>query len=222
MKQSQNCQYNYQRLIFKFKDKKYTFSFSQILIFLVASPLLSILIYLFLKLKINYWIYNLTSAQIVLILNTFFNLNSEVIISSTLNGFPSIFVPNNPFNENYAITANCIAAPVFSIVISIIIFVPSSKIILEKKEFVWRKIKALIVSIIGIYILNIFRIVFLIFFNFNGIPFEFIHESLFFLSAVVGALYFVIILKLWLPESFISIYYFYRLILKKWKIRGSF
>jgi len=63
--------------------------------------------------------------------------------------------------------------------------------------------------------MNVFRIAFLLFFNYKGVPFEFIHESLFFLSAIVGSLFTVILLKKWLPEVFISIYYLYRLISKK-------
>lgn len=56
---------------------------------------------------------------------------------------------------------------------------------------------------------------FLLFFNFKGIPFEIIHESLFFLSAVIGALFFFIVLEYWLPELFVMIYYLYRLISQK-------
>ncbi len=99
--------------------------------------------------------------------------------------------------------------------------VPSSKVGSIKKEFVWRKIKVLVISTSGIFLLNVFRIVFLLYFNFKGIPFDIIHESLFFLSAVIGALFFFILLEHWLPELFISIYYLYRLIsqkiTKKWK-----
>ena len=71
------------------------------------------------------------------------------------------------------------------------------------------------ISVIGIHLLNLIRLVFLLFFNFKGIPFNVIHESLFFLSAIIGALFVVIILKNWMPELFLSIYYMYRLVSQK-------
>jgi exosortase/archaeosortase family protein len=142
-------------------------------------------------------------------------MNSTVISYADHNTFPSISIANHPFNGNYAITTNCIAAHIFSIIISIILFIPSSKETSNKKNFIWRKIKTLTIAVGGIHLLNIFRIVFLLFFNYQGIPFEFIHESLFFLSAIIGALFIAIILKKWLPELFISIYYTYFLISQK-------
>lgn len=39
--------------------------------------------------------------------------------------------------------------------------------------------------------------------------------NLFFLSAVIGALFFFIVLEHWLPELLVSIYYLYRLIYQK-------
>ena len=212
MKESQDKLYFYQRPILHFNGKKYNFSNPQLLALILCSPLLSIFIYYFLKLRINFWVYEFTSRQIVFILNTLFNMNSLVIINPEHNVFPTIFIPNHPFNGNYSITPNCIAAHIFSILIGIIIFIPSSKDSSSNKNFMWRKIKTLIIAVGGIHLLNIFRIAFLLFFNFKGIPFEFIHESLFFLSAIVGALLVSILLKKLLPELFISIYYMYCLI----------
>lgn len=217
MKESQDKLYFYQRPILHFNGKKYNFSNLQLLALILCSPLLSIFIYYFLKLRINFWVYEFTSRQIVFILNTLFNMNSLVIINPEHNVFPTIFIPNHPFNGNYSITPNCIAAHIFSILIGIIIFIPSSKDSSSNKNFMWRKIKTLIIAVGGIHLLNIFRIAFLLFFNFKGIPFEFIHESLFFLSAIVGALLVSILLKKLLPELFISIYYMYYLISHKRK-----
>ena len=215
MKEKQNEKLYSPRLTLHLDQKAYKFSNLQILCLIIGSPLLSISIYYFLTLQINYWMYELTSIQISFFLNLFFNLNSEVIIYADHNTFPTIYIPNHPFEGNYVISTNCIAAHIFSVIIGIILFIPSSKEALDKKNFIWRKIKTLTVSVIGIYFLNIFRIVFLLFFNFKGIPFEFIHESLFFLSAVIGALFVVIILKNWLPELYISLYYLYILLSQK-------
>ncbi|MFW9947932.1 MAG: hypothetical protein ACFFDX_14000 [Candidatus Odinarchaeota archaeon] len=215
MKESQLEQRFNQELILNFDGKTYKFSITQIIILLLGTPLIALLLYFFLQLKINYWIYEFTSIQISFILNSLLGMNSQVIIDPEHNIFPSIFIPDHPFNQNYAITTNCIAAHVFSIIISLVLLIPSSQTSLSKKDFILRKVKTLFITVLGIYLMNIFRIAFLLFFNYKGVPFEFIHESLFFLSAILGSWLTVILLKKWLPEVFISIYYLYRLISKK-------
>ncbi len=212
MKEIQKEQEVPQRLTLRLNEKAYTFSNPQIIFFFAGTPILAILMYYFLNLRMNYWLYETISHQIAFILHVFFNLNAEVIISIDHATFPSIFIPNNPFDENFAITTNCFAAHIFTIMIAIVVCIPASRDSLPKKDFLWRKLKALVLGIVGIYLVNIFRIVLLIYFNFNGIPFEYIHESFYYLSAIVGALLFVLILKKWLPESFISVCYIYYLI----------
>ena len=209
MKEHQNEQFYHSRPTLHLNGKKYKFSNLQLIFFLIGAPLFSIFFYFFLRLKINYWIYEFISLQISFLLNSIFNMNSMVFFYPDHNTFPTILIPNHPFEGLFAITTNCIAAHIFCIIIGIILFIPSSKEHLSKKNFIWRKMKTLTVSILGIYILNLFRIVFLLFFNFKGIPFDVIHESLFFLSAIVGALLIVILFKNWMPELFISLYYIY-------------
>ncbi|MFX1383834.1 MAG: exosortase/archaeosortase family protein [Promethearchaeota archaeon] len=126
-----------------------------------------------------------------------------------------IFIPKHSFNENYAISGACIRAHVFIIFIAIIPFVPSSRDPSTHKDFKWRKLKILFTSVLVIHVLNGFRIVFLIFFNFKEVPFEFFHQSLFFISAIIGALLFAYLLHKWFPELLISIYYIYLLITQK-------
>lgn len=147
MKESQDILYFYQRPILHFNGKKYNFSNPQLLALILCSPLLSIFIYYFLKLRINFWVYEFTSRQIVFILNTLFNMNSLVIINPEHNIFPTIFIPNHPFNGYYSITPNCIAAHIFSILIGIILFIPSSKDSSSNQNFIWRKIKTLIITV---------------------------------------------------------------------------
>ena len=203
------------RLILHLNQQSYKFSNRQLSIFFIISPILCIFIYFFLSLRMNYWIYEFTSSFITFFLNLFFNLNAQVIAYPEHDIFPSIFIPNHPFDGSYAITVNCIAGHIFSFMIGVILLVPSSRNGSINKEFGWRKIKVLLISTFGIFLLNVFRIIFLLYFNFKGIEFEIIHESLFFLSAVIGALFFFIVLEHWLPELFISIYYLYRLVSQK-------
>jgi len=203
------------RPVLNFNGKIYKFTNFKLLTFIICAPLLSIFSYYFLKLKINLWIYELISLQLSFFLNTIFNMNTSVIFYPDHNTFPTILIPNHPFEGTYAITTNCIAAHIFAILIGLILFIPSSKELSSKKNFIFRKIKTLLISVIGIHLLNLIRLVFLLFFNFKGIPFNVIHESLFYLSAIIGALFIVILLKNWMPELFISIYYIYRLVSQK-------
>lgn len=203
--------------VLNFNGKSYKFNNFQLILFIICAPLLSIFTFYFLKLRINYWIYELISLQLSFFLNTIFNMNSSVIFYPDHNTFPTISIPNHPFEGTYAITPNCIAAHIFSILIGLVLFIPSSKESSSRKNFIWRKIKTLIVSVIGIHILNLLRILFLLFLNFKGIPFNIIHESLFYLSAIIGALFVIILLKKWMPELFISIYYMYCLVSQKIK-----
>ena len=201
-----------QKPILKLNGRSYVFSPFSIMVLIIGGPILCLFIYFFLSLRINYWLHELTAKQIVFILNSIFNLNSQVIIYPEQSIFPTIFIPNHPFNGSFSISTQCIAGHVFSIFIGIIDCVPSSKDPFNMEDFKWRKLMVLIISISVIHILNIFRIALLLFFNFNGIPFEFIHQSLFFLTAIIGALFFTFVLHKWLPEIFISIYYIYPLI----------
>ena len=196
-------------------QKNYSFSIFSILMLIVGGPLLCVLIFLFLSLRYNYWLYELTAKQIWFVLNNIFNVNSQVIIYNEEHFFPTILIPNHPFSGNFSITTECIAAHVFSIIIGLFVCVPSSEDSFTKEDFTWRKITVLIISIFTIHILNVFRVSLLLFLNFHGIPFEFIHQSLFFISAIIGALFLAFLLHKRLPEILISIYYIYPLINQK-------
>ena len=210
-----------QKPILYLNQKEYAFSPYSLILLILGGPLLCICIFFFLSLKINYWLYELTAKQIAFILNYVFNLNSQVIIYTEQNFFPTILIPNHPFSGSFSITTECIAAHVFSIFIGIIACVPSSDDKSSKEDFRWRKSKVLIISISLIHVLNIFRIALLLFFNFKGVPFEFIHQSLFFITAIIGALFFTFVLHKWLPEMFISIYYIYPLISQKRSVNSN-
>lgn len=204
-----------QKPILHLNERSYVFSNRSIFTFIIGGPSLCLIIYWFLSLRLNYWLYELNTKQVVFLLNSMFKVNSQAILSQGQNYFPVISIPNHPFIGEYTMTTECIGAHVISIFIGLIICVPASKDISAREDFKWRKAKTLVISISVIYISNIFRIVFLLYFNFMGIPFEFIHQSIYFLSAIAGALFFTYILHRWLPEIFISIYYVYPLISKQ-------
>jgi len=206
------------RPVLHLNERKYKFSNLSIIIFLVGGPLSCLIIYWFLSLRVNYWLYEINTKQIVFLLNTFFNLNAEITLTPEQDIFPMIFIPNHPYTGNFSMTTECIGAHVISIFIGLVICVPASRNELTREDFKWRKAKTVIISVSVIYISNIIRIVLLLYFNFRGIPFEFIHQSIYFLSAILGALFFTYLLHKWLPEIFISLYYLYPLISQR-KIR---
>ena len=219
MKEQKKEIIKHKKLRLNFYGKNYSFSLFSITTLILGGPILCAFIFIFLSMRINYWLYELTAKQIAFILNYIFNVNCQVIIYNEQNFFPTILIPNHPFSGNFSITTECIAAHVFSIFIGLIVCVPASEDPLSKEDFNWRKTKILIVSVSVIHILNIFRIALLLFFHFHGIPFEFIHQSLFFITAIVGALFFTFLLHKWLPEIFISIYYIYPLISQRRSVK---
>ena len=219
MKEQKKEIIKHKKPILNLNGKKYSFSLYSITSLILGGPILCAFIFIFLSMRINYWLYELTAKQIAFILNYLFNVNCQVIIYTEQNFFPTILIPNHPFSGNFSITTECIAAHVFSIFIGLIVCVPSSQDPLGKEDFKWRKSNILIISISVIHILNIFRIALLLFFHFHGIPFEFIHQSLFFITAIVGALFFTFLLHKWLPEIFISIYYIYPLISQRRSVK---
>ena len=215
MREHKNEKSKIQKPILQLNGRLYEFSKISLYIFIIGGPFFCLIIFGFLSLRFNYWLYELTTKQVVLLLNTIFKVNSYADLSQGQNIFPIITMPNHPFNEEFSMTTECIGAHIFSILIGLVICVPASKDNIAREDFKWRKTKTLVVTVLVIYISNIIRIVLLLYFNFMGIPFEFIHQSIYFFSAIAGALFFTFTLHKWLPEIFISIYYLYPLISKK-------
>lgn len=209
------AKYESKRIKLQLMGKTYKFSNLSLLFFLLFAPIFSCIIYLFLSLEMNYWLNEITAKQVVFILNLISDMNAQILIEE----YPVIYVPNHP--PRLEIITECTAAHIFSISIGIIISIPSSEDSLAKKEIIWRKTKTIIVSILCINILNIIRIVVGAYLNYKGIPIEFIHQPLFYISAVFGAIFFIYILNRWMPEMFISIYYIYRLIYQNLKAKSN-
>lgn len=196
-----------------FNGRSYFFSLNQILMLILGTPLLSLILFFFFSLDINFWINEITTKQVSFFLKLLFRIDSQVIVPRQINTAPYIhFIKQD---KVFNITTACLATHVYSIFIGIILCIPNSKNEKSKVDFKWRKTITFIFSIIMVYILNLIRLVVLFFTIYQGIPWEFIHETLFYLSAVIAGIIFIIFLRKWMPEFFISIYYMYVLAIHK-------
>ncbi len=187
--------------------KEYSFSKNSIFLFILGAPLLSLLIYLWLYMEINYWLNEITSINTVFFLNLIFNSNAEVIFPPGWGGNPAIFVPNSTWTA--VIVNRCTAAPFFSIITGSIVLIPQSNSSDNKKDLLWRKTKVLIFTNLGLYFLNILRLTTLCYLPSIGIPHDKIHQTLLLFTSFFGVLFYVFITFKLSPELYLSIYYLY-------------
>ena len=114
----------------------------------------------------------------------------------------------------------CTGIQAICVFAGIIICIPHSLDQNTKKDIIWRKTKALIVSSLIFYVVNIIRMLIQIYLYYLGYAWEDIHYSI---SAAVSFVAAIIILLLhkWIPEFIISIIYIGNLIGNEVKkIRG--
>jgi len=220
LKKDKHIQKKIDKLILKLDEKYYIFSIKSITILLIGSPLLFYFFYIFFHTDANNWLEEIATKQTVFILNIIFDIKSQVVFSSE-EEIPWMILILQKENI-FFITRACTAVHAFSIFGAIIILIPHSQNQATREDIIWRKTKALTFSIIAIYILNILRLILLIYLNYIGIPLEPIHMALNYLSGIVGALIFMILLYKWTPEFYVSIYYMYRLIIQKINLKALF
>ncbi len=200
---------NDNKIVLLIKTKKYIFNLKSILKLLVAGPSLALLIYFFFTLKINDWFQELVATQSKFLLKYLFNLESIVLYSSEGDSYWSLLLVQN--NESYSFDPMCTAIHVFSIFSGLIICIPKSQDPKTGEDIVWRKTKTLVLSISIIYIINLIRIIILIYFAYLGVPWNIFHTVVNYISGILAALIFLALLNAWLPEIFLSIYYLYPL-----------
>lgn len=205
------------QIVLKLKERNYSFSKSSVLIFFIIGPSFSILLSLFLELGINNWRREITAKQVSYLLKILFQINSQPIL---VHGVPStwkILIPST--GQNFYITHWCTAGHIISIFIGIICCVPPSSDFTARKDINTRKIKALIILIFITHFGNLVRMLSIISLATVGESWQFIHLILNYISGILIALIFIIVLYRWLPETFLSVYFIYYIIKQKKKIR---
>jgi exosortase/archaeosortase family protein len=201
---------NFKKPILEYNKKKYIFSVQSLVVFAIGAPLSAYLIYLFFDLRLNYWLHEIVVKQTTYLLNLFFNMGVEAefapsgkydwrfnFVSGNINGLPLTHIYFETFCTG--IQAICIFA-------GIIIFTPHSQDKVTKEDIIWRKTKALIVSSVIFYVVNIIRMLIQLDLYYIGYEWNDIHVSISAASSFIAAII-VLLMHKWIPEFILSIIY---------------
>jgi len=194
---------NYKKPIIEFEDKKYIFSIKSILLLAIGGPILAYLVYLFFDLEINYWLHEIVVKQTVYFLNLFFNMGSQAVYAPGPKYHWSFQIPGKPsiYFETF-----CTGVQAIVIFVGVIIFTPHSQDADTREDIIWRKTKALIVSSLIFYVVNIIRMLIQIQLYNIGYAWVDIHFSISAASSFIAAII-VLLMHKWIPEFIISIIY---------------
>jgi len=208
------------RPVIEFEDKKYVFSLNSLIILAVGTPLLAFGIYLFFDTEAQFWLHEIVVKQTIYFLNLFFNMNVSTSYSPVGNYHWSFdFVGGNingdPIGSIYFETF-CTGIQAICVFAAIIICTPHSQDRSTNKDIIWRKAKALIVSSVIFYVVNVIRMLIQIELYYLGYPWDSIHVSISAASSFIAAII-ILLLHKWIPEFIISIIYIGTLISKKFK-----
>ncbi len=189
--------------IIEFEGKSYLFSINSLIIFAIGAPLLSLLIYLFFDWEINYWLHEIVAKQTTFLMNLLFNMGMETVYNPIGKNHWYFEIPGR---QNIGFETFCTGIQAIAIFVGIIICIPHSKDAKTNEDIWWRKIKALIISSIIFYIVNIFRMVIQLYLYYIGYAWDDIHYSISAASSFIAAII-IILLHKWIPEFIISIIY---------------
>jgi exosortase/archaeosortase family protein len=201
------------RPVIEFEGKKYIFSIRSILILAIGAPVLSYAIYLFFDIEFNYWLHEIVVKQTVFFLNLLFNMQAESLYVPVGTHHWSFIIPNR--GQIYFQTF-CTGVQAICVFAGIIICIPHSLDSNTNKDILWRKTKALIMSSVIFYVVNIIRMLIQIYLFYIGYAWEDIHYSISAASSFIAAII-ILLLHKWIPEFIISIIYTGNLVGKKYK-----
>jgi exosortase/archaeosortase family protein len=189
--------------IIEYNERKYIFSIRSLIIFAIGAPLSAYLIYLFFDLRINYWLHEIVVKQTAYFLNLFFDMGAEAQFAPSGKYDWRFFIPGKTpiYFETFCtgIQAICIFA-------GIIIFTPHSQDRDAREDIIWRKTKALIVSSVIFYVVNIIRMLIQLELYYIGYEWNDIHVSISAASSFIAAII-VLLMHKWIPEFILSIIY---------------
>ncbi|MFX0155373.1 MAG: archaeosortase H [Candidatus Hodarchaeota archaeon] len=189
--------------IIEYNDRKYIFSIRSLILFAIGAPLSAYLIYLFFDLRINYWLHEIVVKQTVFFLNLFFNMNAT-----------AEFAPSGRYDWRFVIPGKtpiyfetfCTGVQAIVIFVGVIVFTPHSQDRNTKEDIIWRKTKALIISSLIFYVVNIIRMLIQIDLYYIGYNWDDIHFSISAASSFIAAII-VLLMHKWIPEFILSIIY---------------
>jgi len=207
------------RPVIEFENKKYIFSSNSLIILAVGTPLLAFGIYFFFDTEAQFWLHEIVVKQTAYFLNLFFNMNVSTVYSPfRKNHWSFSFVGNinGDFIWPVSFETFCTGIQAICVFAGIIICTPHSQDKSTNKDIIWRKAKALIVSSVIFYVVNIIRMLIQIELYYLGYPWDSIHVSISAASSFIAAII-ILLLHKWIPEFIISIIYIGTLINKKFK-----
>lgn len=189
--------------IIEYDERRYIFSIRSLILLTIGAPTSAYFIYLFFDWEAQFWLHEIVVKQTVYFLNLFFNMGAEAQFAPSGKYFWRFKIPDqNPiYFETFCtgIQAICIFA-------GIIIFTPHSQDPTAREDIVWRKTKALIVSSVIFYVVNIIRMIIQINLYYIGYEWADIHFSISAASSFIAAII-VLLMHKWIPEFIISIIY---------------
>jgi exosortase/archaeosortase family protein len=210
--------------VIEYDRRKYIYSIRSLIIFAIGAPVLSYFTYLFFDLKINFWLHEIVVKQTTYFLNLFFNMGVTAEYNPV--GKYHWYFDFHSSLGNISFETFCTGVQAIAIFVGIIIFTPHSQDRDTKRDIIWRKTKALIISSLIFYVVNIIRMIIQLGLYYNGYAWNDIHFSISAASSFIAAII-VLLMHKWMPEFIISIIYVGTLVTepikkkRKEKIRGS-
>ena len=201
------------KAVIEFNGRSYIFSIRSLIILAVGAPILSYVIYQFFDTPMNYWLHEIVVKQTVFFLNLLFNMGAESEYIPIGKHHWSFTIPNR---GSIYFQTFCTGVQAICVFAGIIICIPHSQDPKTNEDIIWRKTKALIVSSVIFYIVNIIRMFIQIYLFYIGYAWEDIHYSISAASSFIAAII-ILLLHKWIPEFIISIIYTGNLVGKKLK-----
>ncbi|MFX1419092.1 MAG: archaeosortase H [Promethearchaeota archaeon] len=194
---------NMKKPIIEYNKKKYIFSIRSLILFAIGAPVSAYLIYLFFDLRINYWLHEIVVKQTVFFLNLFFNMGAEAQFAPSGIYDWRFFIPGKTpiYFETF-----CTGVQAIVIFVGIIVFTPHSQDRATNEDIIWRKTKALVISSVIFYVVNIIRMLIQIELYYIGYNWNDIHVSISAASSFIAAII-VLLMHKWIPEFILSIIY---------------
>ena len=199
--------------VIEFGENKYIFTPRSIIIALIGAPILSYAIYFFFDTRANYWLHEIVVKQTVYFLNLLFNMGAEAEYEPVGFYHWRFSIPDK---GSIYFQTFCTGVQAICVFAGIIVFIPHSLDQKTNRDIIWRKTKALIMSSVIFYIVNIIRMVIQIYLYSIGYRWEDIHYSISAASSFIAAII-ILLLHKWIPEFIISIIYAGSLVDKKIK-----
>ncbi|MHA1148865.1 MAG: archaeosortase H [Promethearchaeota archaeon] len=190
--------------VIEFEGKKYVFSINSILILAIGAPVLSFLIYLFFDNVNNYWLHEIVVKQTAFFLNLFFNMGAKAHYIP--GGYKYQWMFSIPGRGGIFFETFCTGIQAICVFAGIIICTPHSQDPNTNQDIIWRKAKALVVSSVIFYVVNIIRMLIQLYLYYLGYNWSDIHYSISAASSFIAAII-ILLLHKWIPEFILSIIY---------------